>query len=180
MVYSSLRPPLWNSAPLTFSLVHFPPSPPTPLPCVNKNRGMYFTVFNRGGVESGCVESIYRSYTLCIWPDSEPTQSLFHPKPKPTRGGGPHTDKHLKKIRHLGLESVSYLVGRITRCVLPYIGICRSWTAANKKIMRKIAKIKRAIIIFIFYKLALEANSARWIFHIFIALRSKISKLEWY
>jgi hypothetical protein len=40
------------------------------------------------------VESIYRSYTLCISPEAEPTKLLFHPKQKP-EGGGPQTDKHL-------------------------------------------------------------------------------------
>ncbi len=39
------------------------------------------------GRGSGCVESISR-YTLCIWPDSEPTKLLYHPKQKHRRGGG--------------------------------------------------------------------------------------------
>ncbi len=62
------------------------------------------------------MESIYRSYTL--WPLSEPTKLLYHPKQKPRRG--PQTDKQpaakfhyrsiVKKSRHLGLESIIYLV----------------------------------------------------------------------
>jgi hypothetical protein len=35
----------------------------------------------------GYVESIYSSYTLCIWPDSEPAKLFCHPKEKPRRGG---------------------------------------------------------------------------------------------
>jgi hypothetical protein len=61
------RPLLWTSAPLTFSLVGLPPSlfPSPSLPCVNKYKGMYFTVCRGGGwMGSGCVESIYMSYTL--------------------------------------------------------------------------------------------------------------------
>ena len=38
------------------------------------------------------MENIYKSNTLCILPDSEPTKLLYHPKQK-YRGG--HTDKHL-------------------------------------------------------------------------------------
>ncbi len=41
------------------------------------------------------MESIYRSYTLCIWPDSEPTKLLNHPKQKNYEGREPQTDKHL-------------------------------------------------------------------------------------
>ncbi len=55
------RPLLWTSA------LHWLTFPP-PLPCVNKWMG------------SGCVESIYRSYTLSIWPDSKPTKLLHQPK----------------------------------------------------------------------------------------------------
>ncbi len=38
-------------------------------------------------MESGYVESIYRSYTLCILPDTEPKKFL-PPKQKPVRGEG--------------------------------------------------------------------------------------------
>ncbi len=31
---------------------------------------------------------LYSSYTLCIWPDSEPKKLLYHSK-------GPQTEKHL-------------------------------------------------------------------------------------
>jgi hypothetical protein len=91
-------------------------STPPPLPCVNTHR---VCIYTGGGRGSGCVESIYRSYTLCIWPDSELTKLLYHRKQKPRWGEGA-TDKHLppspfagqffKKSRHLWLESISYLV----------------------------------------------------------------------
>jgi hypothetical protein len=42
---------------------------------------------------SGCVESIYRSYKLCISPYSG-IKLLHRPKQKPRRGGA-KTDKHL-------------------------------------------------------------------------------------
>jgi hypothetical protein len=79
------RPLLWTSAPLTFSLVH-----PFPFPVWISTGVCVHTVCKGGGEGkgSGCVESIYRIYTLCIWPDSEPTKFLYHPKPKPRRGGG--------------------------------------------------------------------------------------------
>ncbi len=79
------RPLMWTSAPLTFSLVHLPPS--SPFPVWISTEVCSHTVCNRGGRGLGCVESIYRSYTLCIWPDSEPTKLLYHPKQKPRRGG---------------------------------------------------------------------------------------------
>ncbi len=88
---------------LTFSLVHLPPFP------VWKSIGVCIhTVCNGGGGRgSGCVESIYKSYTLCNWPDSKPTKLLYHRKQNLGRGGGPQTDKHLppslwSKSRHLG------------------------------------------------------------------------------
>ncbi len=75
------RPLLWTSAPLTFSLVRLL-HPLPPLPCVN----MYctgvciFIQFVTGGGGLGCVESIYKSYTLSIWPDSEPTIIALPPQ----------------------------------------------------------------------------------------------------
>ncbi len=65
------------------------------------------------------MESIYRSYTLCIWPDSKPTKFLYHSKQKPRRWGGLRwintccrvpLQVNYKKRRYLGLESISYLV----------------------------------------------------------------------
>ncbi len=61
------------------------------------------TSISRPGRGSGCVKSIYRSYTLCIRPDSEPTTLLYHPKQKPRRGG-PQTDKHLPTYRQVPLQ----------------------------------------------------------------------------
>ncbi len=44
----------------------------------------------------------YRSLTLCIWPDSEPTKLNYHPKQNLRRGGGPQTDKHLPQSLFTG------------------------------------------------------------------------------
>ncbi len=59
---------------------------------MNKYRSMYSYIvlkgWGGGGRGSVCVESIYRGYTLCIWPDSEPTKLLYHLKQKSRRGGG--------------------------------------------------------------------------------------------
>ncbi len=71
-------------------------SPPPPVPVWISTGICIYTVCNRGWRGSGCVESIYRSYTLCIWPDSKPTKLLYHPKQKTNKEGrGPQTDKHL-------------------------------------------------------------------------------------
>jgi hypothetical protein len=61
-------------------------SSPPPLSCVNKYRSIVYSLYrggDRGG--SGCVESIYRCYTMCIWPD---TKLLYLPR-------GPKTNNHL-------------------------------------------------------------------------------------
>ncbi len=63
-----------------------PPVPPFPLwistgVCI-------FTVCNKGKEGSGCLESIYRSCTLCISPDSDPSKLLYRPREH-------QTDKHL-------------------------------------------------------------------------------------
>ncbi len=79
-------PLLWTNTPVTFSLVCLPPLPHVP---VRISTGVcVYTVCNRERRGSGCVESIYRSYILYIWPDSETTKLLYHPP-------GPQTDKHL-------------------------------------------------------------------------------------
>ena len=73
---------LWTSAPLTFSLVCLPCLPPLPLPCVNKYRPIHSLQCITGGGGEGmglCGEHI-QEYRLCIWPDSEPTKFLYHPK----------------------------------------------------------------------------------------------------
>jgi hypothetical protein len=114
------RPLLWTSAPLTFSLVHLPPCPPFP---VWISTGVYFhtdSVYPGRGGGSGCVESIYRSYTMCISPDSEPTNICFTSPNKALEGRGPQTDKHLpsstflywsifKKSPHLGFGVFIYI-----------------------------------------------------------------------
>ncbi len=63
--------------PSIFSLVHLPR-----LPCVNKYRYIQSIQCVTGGGYRGwgCVKSIYRRYTVCIWPDSEPTKLLYHPQ----------------------------------------------------------------------------------------------------
>ncbi len=67
------------------SMVHLPP-PPFPVWICTPH---IHTVCNGGG-GAGCLESIYRSYTLCIWPDSEPIKL---PLPSQTKT---QTDKHLR------------------------------------------------------------------------------------
>ncbi len=78
------RPLLWTSAPLTFSMFHLPPPLP-PFPMWISTGVCIYTVCN-GGKGSGCGESKYRIFTLCIWPDSEPTKWLYRPKQKPRTG----------------------------------------------------------------------------------------------
>ncbi len=47
------------------------------------------TVRGGGGGHWVLLKTIFcRSFTLCIWPDSEPTKLLDHPRQKPRRGGG--------------------------------------------------------------------------------------------
>jgi hypothetical protein len=68
---------------LVFSPVHLPP----PFPVwISIGLYMLYSVWQGGGW--GCVESIYRSNTLCIWPDSEPKKIPLPPQTKPRRGGG--------------------------------------------------------------------------------------------
>ncbi len=95
---------------------------PPPLPWVNKYRGM-----NSCSVQKG-VESTSKSYTMCIWQDSEPTKLLYHPKQILRRGGGlgqintfhqvPLLVNFFKKSRHLGfgvfIDVWSMLVGSRT------------------------------------------------------------------
>ncbi len=86
-------PALWAAAPLSFSLVksHPPPHPP-PFLC---QRAVQYPILYTDSVWLGggwgvlSPETIFcRSFTLCIWPDSEPTKLLDHPKQKPRREGG--------------------------------------------------------------------------------------------
>ncbi len=89
-------------------------SPPSPfLVWISTGLFIYFIQRVTGGRGSGCVESIYRSYTLCIWPDSVPTKLLYHPKQQPWRGGGLRKSLFwsiFKKSRHLRFESISNFV----------------------------------------------------------------------
>jgi hypothetical protein len=84
------RPLLGTSASLTFSLVDLPPSP---LPCMNKYRGMYEFIqcVTAGG--EGWDQVVWRASTgviHCVMylTRFEPTKLLYHPKQKTRRGGG--------------------------------------------------------------------------------------------
>ncbi len=70
-------PALWTVAPLPISLVQL-----SPLPCVKVKYVQTVCGCEWGG--GGCcvlLETIFcRSLTLPIWPDSEPTKLLDHPK----------------------------------------------------------------------------------------------------
>jgi hypothetical protein len=58
--------------------------------------GMHLYIVKRGGgMGSGCVESIYWSYALCIRLGPEPTKLLYHPKHKNLGGEGASEDKHM-------------------------------------------------------------------------------------
>jgi hypothetical protein len=76
--------------PLTFSLVHLPTPPPLSSPSPSQSQSRLCTDSVWLG-EGGCwvvLETLFsRSYTLCFWPDSEPTKLLDHPKQKLRRGG---------------------------------------------------------------------------------------------
>ncbi len=106
------RPLLWlvSKHPSNFLTSSTSPSSP-PFPVWISTEACNYTVCNTGRRGSGCVESIYRSYLLCIWPDSEPIKLFYHPKQKPRWGGDLRQIKAwrkvlyrsiLKKRRHLG------------------------------------------------------------------------------
>ncbi len=81
---------------------------------------------SRGGRGSGCTESIYRNYTLCICSDSEPTKFLYHPKQEIRRGRDrrqintrcqvPLYRSVFKKSRHLrfGFKAIWSMPFRLT------------------------------------------------------------------
>jgi hypothetical protein len=79
------RPLLWTSPPLTFSLARL-----TPFPVWIKKGVCIYTVCNRergGGWVVWRAYTVQELYTICIWPDSDPTKLLYHPR-------GPQKDKH--------------------------------------------------------------------------------------
>ncbi len=99
------QPPLWD-----LFLVFLPccPSPllsgstpPPPSPCVNK-----YTLYTvciqcvRGGGAMGVLlQTIFwKSFTLCSWPDSEPSKFLDHPKQKPRRVGSLRQINNSRKV----------------------------------------------------------------------------------
>ncbi len=107
------RPLLWTSTPLTFSMVHLPPSLSL-FPVWISTGVCIHAVCNGGGGGDRVVWREYiRSYTICIWPDSEPIKLLYHPRQKPLRRRGlrqintcrqvPLLYRSIvKKSRHLG------------------------------------------------------------------------------
>ncbi len=113
-------PLLWTSAPLTFSLVYLP-SPSFPL-WINTGVCILIYTMCRGG--GGRV--VWRAYTgviHCVFDQIPNLQNRFTPPPppqqKPRLGGGLRQIKtcrqdtsqvNFKENRHLGLESISYLV----------------------------------------------------------------------
>jgi hypothetical protein len=106
-------------------------SSPHPLPCENKYRVCIYTVCNGGG-GSGCVESIHRSYTLCIWPDSEPTKSLYHPKQKLRRRGGLRQKNTCRQVP-LQVDFLKKLTSRISFLVH---GVSRCWSTVAKAMVQ--------------------------------------------
>ncbi len=83
-------------APLPFSLVQL-----SPLPCVkNYTVHMYIVHYTLWAGWYGVLldSKLYRSYSLCIWPDSEPTKLQDLPKQKPGRRGGLRRIKTCRKV----------------------------------------------------------------------------------
>ncbi len=70
-----------------YNLLSGSPAPPLPKVNVQYNTDSVWLV---GGLGRWVVlETIFcRSLILCLWPDSEPTKLLYHPKQNPRRGGG--------------------------------------------------------------------------------------------
>jgi hypothetical protein len=100
------------------------PPPPPPFPCVNKYRGMYLYSVQRGGGGGGaeeiglCGEHLQELFTVSL-PRFRTYKIALPPKQKPRRGGAFRQintcrqiplQVNFKKSRHLGLESISYLV----------------------------------------------------------------------
>ncbi len=97
-----LEPSLWFNSP-----------PPSPFP-VSKYSA--WPGGRGGGVVESCLRPYFcRSLTLCIWPGSEPTKLLDHPKQKHRRGGGLRQINTCRKVplhvnffrcRHFALVSI--------------------------------------------------------------------------
>ncbi len=104
-------PALWSVlspvAPLPFSLAQL-----SPLPCVKKYLVRIQCVIVGGGRGMGLETIFCRSFTLCIWPDSEPTKLLENPKPR--RGGGL---RQINTCRKVSLQ-VNFLDEDTLHCLL--------------------------------------------------------------
>jgi hypothetical protein len=104
--------------PLSNVLSGSPPPPTPPLPCVKVQYIQTMCGKGRfGGVLSLVGDHIFcRSLTLCIWPDSEPTKSLDHPKQKPRWGGGLRQTNTCRKVP----LQVNFLDADILHCFLSF------------------------------------------------------------
>ncbi len=87
------QPSLWTVAPMDEgtilvyccpSIFSLTSSPSSPLPKLNVHFIQTVCVWGggRGGGEFCCVDQTIfcRNFTLCFWPDAEPTKLLHHPK----------------------------------------------------------------------------------------------------
>jgi hypothetical protein len=86
-----------NYCPSKFSLIHLPPFRPSL--CQVQYVHCTDSVWLGVGVLSPAGDIIlYRRLTLCIWPDSESTKLLDHPKQNPRRGRGPRQIITCRKV----------------------------------------------------------------------------------
>ncbi len=122
---------LWTIAPPSNLLSGS--TPPTFPPSQCQSAVYKDSVWLGGG--EGCwvlLETIFcRSLTLCIWPDSEPTKLLDHPKRKPKKGRGRRRINTCRKVpfqvnfyrwRHFALLSISLIFLRHKLSLSPFNG----------------------------------------------------------
>jgi hypothetical protein len=111
---------------------------PFTLLCVNKYcKLVCMYTMCRGGL----LETIFcRSFTLCFWPDSEPTKLLDHPKQKPSRGGGLRQINTCLKVplqvnflrwQHFALPSMS-LIFLCIQAIFPLMYSFIVWTLMSR------------------------------------------------
>ncbi len=122
------RPALWTIAPLTFSLVSAP-TPPPPLPCVNKYTVYTYTVCNRGIWGHGGGQGGLRQINTCckvhlqvIFLDND-TWHCFLSSNLST-GAILHRKKPLGRGKYLLwlLWTIWFLWGKVMRCTRWCIG----------------------------------------------------------
>ncbi len=84
------RPSFANCCPSNLLSGSTPPTPTSPFPVWISIHVLYIRIpCVRGRGFGVLLETIFcRTLTLCIWPDSEPTKLLHHPKQKLRRGRG--------------------------------------------------------------------------------------------